>query len=106
MFAALRFVRPEPLAASGPGITTASSPVLRPRAMVLLDETEERAPIAVAKLRLLLRTFAPAPMMVLFDPVRFASPVPAPMKVLFDPLELLKPAELPKNAFICPLELD
>ena len=63
-----------------PGILTLSAG--RPRTTVLLVETIEPAPIAVANVRLPEATFDKEPIIVLLAPV-----------------ELLEPARIPKNEF-------
>src|SRR5205809_238040 len=86
-----------------PGTCTMSAPL--PRTTVLLDETTEPAPTAVAWSRPSLPTLALLPMIVLLAPAPLPAPALLPTNVLSLPDVLPKPACAPKNELSPPVAL-
>src|SRR5438034_382538 len=86
-----------------PGTCTMSAPL--PRTTVLLDETTEPAPTAVAWSRPSLPTLALLPMMVLLAPTPLPAPALLPKNELSPPVALPAPALAPKNELALPAVL-
>src|SRR5438876_114720 len=86
-----------------PGTCTMSAPL--PRTTVLLDETTEPAPTAVAWSRPSLPTLALLPMMVLLAPAPLPAPALLPTNALSLPAVLLMPAFAPTNELALPAVL-
>src|SRR5439155_1708078 len=86
-----------------PGTCTMSAPL--PRTTVLLDETTEPAPTAVAWSRPSLPTLALLPMMVLLAPAPLPAPALLPKYHLLPPVALPAPALAPKNELVLPAVL-
>src|SRR6266508_4142666 len=85
-----------------PGTRTVSAPEFRPSAMVLLVETDDSAPRAVAWSRSLEPRPANAPTMVLLLPMVLKYPAECPTNVLLWPELFERPATRPKNEFCIP----
>src|SRR5438128_832458 len=86
-----------------PGTCTMSAPL--PRTTVLLDETTEPAPTAVAWSRPSLPTLALLPMMVLLAPAPLPAPALPPKNEFAPPAALLSPAFAPTNQLALPAVL-